>query len=204
LVVEVGAGTGHYLAKLLAAWPAFAGLALDVSKPALRRAARAHPRMAAVRADVWAGLPLADGAANVLLDVFAPRSGAEFARVLAPGGALVVVAAEPGHLTELVTALGMVAVDPAKRERLAASLEPWFAQESARVVQAQLRLSRAEAAMLVAMGPSAHHLDRATVTARLAGHPEPVAATISVRLSVWRHDTHYVERSISSQLGAGP
>jgi 23S rRNA (guanine745-N1)-methyltransferase len=45
LVVDVGAGTGHHLAGLLDAEPGLVGLAVDVSKPALRRAARAHPRM---------------------------------------------------------------------------------------------------------------------------------------------------------------
>ncbi|MGC1213178.1 MAG: 23S rRNA methyltransferase, partial [Micromonospora sp.] len=42
LVVDAGAGTGRYLAAVLAALPEAVGLDLDVSKPALRRAARAH------------------------------------------------------------------------------------------------------------------------------------------------------------------
>ena len=45
---------------VLAALPDAVGLALDVSKPALRRAARAHPRAAAALADTWQRLPLAD------------------------------------------------------------------------------------------------------------------------------------------------
>jgi 23S rRNA (guanine745-N1)-methyltransferase len=186
LIVEVGAGTGHYLAGALDAGPELIGLAVDVSKPALRRAGRAHPRMAAIRADIWHGVPLATGAADVVLDVFAPRSGAEFARMLKPDGALVVVTAEPGHLAELVGTLGLIGVDPAKRERLAAGLAPWFAPESARSVHADLRLPRADAAALVAMGPSARHVDPALTAARLAALPEPVAATLAVRLSVWR------------------
>ena len=61
------------------------GLAFDVTKPALRRAARAHPRVGAVLADTWGPLPLADGSADVLLNVFAPRNGPEMRRVLRPG-----------------------------------------------------------------------------------------------------------------------
>jgi 23S rRNA (guanine745-N1)-methyltransferase len=186
LIVEVGAGTGHYLARVLDAGPELAGLAIDVSKAALRRAARAHPRMAAVRADIWRGLPLADGAAHVVLDIFAPRSGVEFLRVLAGQGALVIVTAEPGHLGELVRALGLLGVDPDKRDRLAAGLQPWFALASDRVIEAPLRLTRADAAALVGMGPSAHHLDPAAIAAGLAGQPAPVIATLAVRLSVWR------------------
>src|SRR5688500_14548478 len=41
LVLDAGAGTGRHLAAVLDALPAAPGLALDVSKPALRRAARA-------------------------------------------------------------------------------------------------------------------------------------------------------------------
>jgi 23S rRNA (guanine745-N1)-methyltransferase len=91
LVLDVGAGTGHHLAAVLDRHPEARGLALDVAKPAARRAARAHPRAAAVVCDVWRRLPIADGCADLVLDVFAPRNGAEFARVLRPGGALVVV-----------------------------------------------------------------------------------------------------------------
>ena len=53
LVVDAGTGTGFYLAHVLEALPGWSGLGLDVSKPALRRAARAHPRAAAVLADLW-------------------------------------------------------------------------------------------------------------------------------------------------------
>jgi 23S rRNA (guanine745-N1)-methyltransferase len=142
--------------------------------------------MAAVRADIWRSLPLADGATGVVLDVFAPRSAAEFYRVLAEQSALVIVTAEPGHLGELVAALGLLGVDPDKRDRLAAGLDPWFTLVSDRVVEAPLRLTRADAAALVGMGPSAHHLDPDTIATGLAGLPEPVIATLSVRLSVWR------------------
>lgn len=80
---------------------------------------------------MWQGLPVQDAAADVILDVFAPRSGQEFARVLRPGGVLVVVTPAPGHLAELVTALGMVGVDPAKPQRLAAGLRPWLTPATA-------------------------------------------------------------------------
>jgi len=182
-IIEIGAGTGHYLAGLLAADGAAIGLAIDVSKAALRRAARAHPRMAAVRADVWRGLPVADGAADLVLDVFAPRSGEEFARILAPGGAAIVVTPEPGHLRELVDAAGLITVDPEKHERLAATLGPWLRLESERLIEATVQMPRKDAESVIAMGPSARHVDPSTV---LAGMPEPIAVTISVRLTVWR------------------
>ena len=45
-ILEIGAGTGHYLARVLDAVPTGRGIGLDVSKYAARRIAKAHPRAA--------------------------------------------------------------------------------------------------------------------------------------------------------------
>ncbi|TDC40911.1 23S rRNA methyltransferase [Micromonospora sp. KC213] len=186
LVVDAGAGTGRHLAAVLAALPGAVGLALDVSKPALRRAARAHPRAAAALADTWQRLPLADASAAVLLNVFAPRNGTEFHRVLDPAGALLVVTPTGAHLAELVDALGLLRVDPAKADRVADSLADHFTPVGDEVHTARLALTGDEVATLVGMGPSAWHTDPARLAARIAGLPQPVAVTAEVRLTVWR------------------
>ncbi|WFE36879.1 putative RNA methyltransferase [Micromonospora sp. WMMD975] len=186
LVVEPGAGTGRYLAAVLAALPDAAGLALDVSKPALRRAARAHPRAAAALADTWQRLPLADRSTAVLLNVFAPRNGPEFHRVLDPDGALLVVTPAADHLGELVEALDLLRVDPAKADRVAGSLGAHFVEESATAHRARLALTRTEVTTLVGMGPSAWHADPARLAARIAALPEPTPVTLAVRLGTHR------------------
>lgn len=180
LVVDAGAGTGHHLAALLDARTHDVGLAVDVSKPALRRAARAHPRLGAVRADVWRGLPVADGAATIVLNVFAPRSGAEFHRILRPDGTLVVATPAAEHLRELVAAADLVRVDPAKAERLSATLSPWFTPVGRRRYAWPLRLTPAEARAVVAMGPSAWHDGPDRVPA------DPMTVTAAVEVSRWR------------------
>jgi len=156
LIADAGAGTGYYLAGALDAAPEAAGLALDVSKPALRRAARAHPRAEAVLADVWAGLPLRDGCLDALLNVFAPRNGAEYARVLRSGGLLVVVTPLPEHLTQLRRQYGLLDVDPGKPERLAATLRE-FVPGVAEELRWDMRLTSSEVRALVGMGPNAFH-----------------------------------------------
>jgi 23S rRNA (guanine745-N1)-methyltransferase len=93
-------------------------VAVDISVPAARRAARAHQRAGSVVADAWAALPLADGCAEVVLVVFAPRGAGEIARVLRPGGRLVVLTPTPAHLGELVGPLGLLGVDGRKVEQL--------------------------------------------------------------------------------------
>src|SRR5690606_4217979 len=131
LVVDVGAGTGHQLRRLLDTWPETVGLAVDASKPALRRAARAHRRIGAVLTDVWQPLPLADRVAAAVVVVFAPRNPAEFARILAPDGVLLLATPTGDHLADLATALRTAAgvrllrVAPEKPAQLAAGLDPY-------------------------------------------------------------------------------
>jgi 23S rRNA (guanine745-N1)-methyltransferase len=185
-IVDLGAGTGRYLAAVLDHLPGRAGLALDLSKHALRRAARAHPRAAAVACDAWRRLPLRDGVAGLVLSVFAPRHGAEIARVLRPGGALVVVTPTKRHLAEMVATLGLLSVDERKPERLAGQLEPHLSPAGRAEHEWRIALDRSAMSDLVAMGPSARHIDTAELDRRVAGLAEPVEVTASVRISVYR------------------
>ena len=186
LAVDVGAGTGGHLAAVLDALPTFAGIALDVAKPAVRRAARAHPRMGAAVCDVWRGLPVADSCADVLLDVFAPRNGAEFRRVLRPDGVAVVVTPRADHLGEIVEPLGLIGVDPDKESRVSRSLERWLRPQEEREYAATLTLSRPDVVRLVGMGPTARHVDPDQLNARVATLPEPVEVTAAVRVTPFR------------------
>jgi 23S rRNA (guanine745-N1)-methyltransferase len=180
-IVELGAGPARYLAAALERLPGAVGVAVDASAPALRRAARAHPRIAAIGADAWGDLPLRDGAAAAVLCVFAPR-GEEIARILAPGGALVVAAPTPRHLAELAGPLGLIGIDPRKRDRLAAR----FALVDERTVETTLGLDHAAVHDLVAMGPTARHADPAALAEAVAALPDPVQVTVSVTVSIHR------------------
>jgi 23S rRNA (guanine745-N1)-methyltransferase len=185
-VADVGAGTGYHLAAVLDRMPGRAGLALDSSKFALRRAARAHPRIGAVGCDVWRPLPVADSAAALVLNVFAPRHGPELRRILDPAGTLLVVTPARDHLEEIVSPLGLLTVDQRKPERLAEKLEPYFGLASRREHTETLSLPRRAVAELVAMGPSSWHVDGTALGARLAKLPEPVPVTLAVTLSAYR------------------
>jgi 23S rRNA (guanine745-N1)-methyltransferase len=155
-VIDLGAGTGYYLSRVLDAVDQ-PGIALDISKHAARLAARAHPRIGAVVADAWAGLPVRGRAASVLLNVFAPRNPREMRRVLRPGGRAIVVVPEPGHLRELIEKYGLMAVDERKPERLREQFADRFAVESEHPYETTSALSAAEVSHVIGMGPNAWH-----------------------------------------------
>jgi len=185
LVVELGAGTAYYLAGVVGAGQDRTGLALDNSPYAARRAARAHPRVGSVVCDAWQLLPVRDGVASLVLNVFAPRNATELARILRPGGTLLVVTPNPAHLRELVGVLGLVAVDEDKDRRLDATLGGTFTRTGASVVEWTMRLDHRAVEQLVGMGPSAWHAGGDAIAARVAGLPRPVDVTASVTVSRW-------------------
>ncbi|MFI9332729.1 putative RNA methyltransferase [Kitasatospora sp. NPDC052868] len=186
LVADLGAGTGHYLAHVLEALPGRPGAALDISKFALRRAARAHPRIGAVVCDAWRPLPLRDASAGLMLNVFAPRNGPEIRRVLRPGGTLLLVSPTPRHLRELVDALGLLSVDEDKQRRIDEKLGPYLTPVGRREVEFPLRLSAADVRTVVGMGPSAWHTDPDRLEERLGALPDPVGVTASVTVAEYR------------------
>lgn len=187
-VLDLGAGTGHYLAAVLDASSDRVGIALEIAKPALRRAARAHNRLGAIGADTWGRLPVGDGVVSVALNVFAPRNAAEIARVLAPDGRLVVVSPTSAHLGELVSALDLLTVGADKPARVSASL-PGFVVSSQDGCEFAMSLGHEEVLALVGMGPSARHVDAASLRARAVALPMPVRVTASVTV------TTYVKKS---------
>jgi 23S rRNA (guanine745-N1)-methyltransferase len=126
-----------------------------------------------------------DAAVDRVLVVFAPRNGAETARVLAPGGRLVVVTPAADHLAELIGPLGLLSVDPAKADRLSAALEPHLQPVASAAHREVLALDHAAVTTLVGMGPHARHLAEGELADRVAGLPPVVPVTVAVELSTW-------------------
>lgn len=173
-IAEVGAGTGYYLTAALADRTAECPhLALDISTAACRRAARSG--LASAVADTWAGLPVRDGVVDALLCVFAPRNPAEFARVLAPAGRVVVVTPDASHLAELRAEHDLLDVPADKLDRLDAAMASANLTVFGRTkVFYEVDLDPGAIADLIQMGPNAFH--------QRPGHP---IAPGTVRIAVW-------------------
>lgn len=178
-LADIGGGTGWYAAQVLEARPELAGVVLDASAPAVRIAARAHERLAAVSADVWAGIPLRDASVDVAVRIFAPGSAAEVRRILAPGGRAVFVIPHADHLRELGHGLKLMKVPAGKADEVAVSI-PDARLVSAVEVRNRVQLSIEQALDAVFMGPNAFHQDRAKVEKVLAEWQAPISVTIAV------------------------
>ena len=66
-------------------------------------------------------------------------------------------ASDPSLLRELVTAYGMIGVDPDKEKRVRDSLDDYFRVKWTETLESRLTLTAAEAATLIGMTPSARH-----------------------------------------------
>ena len=183
VILEAGAGTGYYLAHTLDLIDGARGVGLDISVPAAKHLAKAHPRLGAVVADVWEQLPIRTGAVDVVTVVFAPRNPAEFARVLNDDGEAVILVADQGHLDELREPLGILGVEDGKVERLVEQSSQWLTPVSdPELISFPMNLGRDAIAAQVGMSPSARHLDKDVLNARLEDLPEQMEVTARAQL----------------------
>ncbi|WP_408935364.1 methyltransferase domain-containing protein [Corynebacterium marquesiae] len=182
-LLEVGAGTGYYLAHTLDSITEARGVGLDISPHAAKHLAKCHPRVGAVVADVWERLPIRDESVDAISVVFAPRNPAEFQRVLAPGGQVIVLTPGAGHLDELREPLGILGVEEGKVERMYEQAEGFLEQAADPVdISFPIELDKASVAAQVGMSPSARHISAGELAERMAALPPTLTVTARARL----------------------
>lgn len=108
VLLDAGCGEGYYTVQMARALSAVCPQArcagIDISKWAVAAACKRDPSVR-YAVDSLNHIPLADGAADCVTDVFAPLVPGEFHRVLRPDGCLILVIPGPEHLWELKSAL---------------------------------------------------------------------------------------------------
>ena len=166
VVLDAGCGEGRHT-RFLAA-PVVQGV--DVAKPAVAAAARSH-RDGAYAVASTADLPVADASVDVAMVVFSPVVAAELARVIRPGGAVVIASPGPAHLASL-RALVYAGARPHEPKPPLADPGGWFAEASRQQATFPVVVADAEALRdLYAMTPYRWHAprdieDRLAVAAR--------------------------------------
>lgn len=182
-LLEVGAGTGYYLAHTLDSIDGVRGVGLDISPHAAKHLAKCHPRVGAVVADVWQQLPIRDESIDAISVVFAPRNPSEFQRVLAPGGQVIVLTPGAGHLDELREPLGILGVEEGKVDRMYEQAEGHLEQAADPVdISFPIQLDKAAIAAQVGMSPSARHISADELAERMAALPPTLTVTARARL----------------------
>jgi 23S rRNA (guanine745-N1)-methyltransferase len=168
-LVDCGCGEGFYLSQLanqleddflLGDWRLYG---FDIARDAVRLAtSRSYGATGATLfvASMWEHLPFADADIGAALVIFAPRNPTELARVIAPGGRLLIVTPAPDHLAEARAVLPwLLAPEPEKDARLRAALTPAFTLASAQPARFSLALDATALADLSEMAP--HRVPRA-------------------------------------------
>lgn len=142
LVVDSGCGEGYYtsaVCKHLSSGGITAHVAgIDISKSAVRLAAKREKHAEFAVASAY-HLPIADAAADILLNCFSPLCVEEFARILKPGGHFIYVVPAPRHLWQLKCA---IYDKPYENERFTAMYDG-FEHEQTISVESEICLTNA-------------------------------------------------------------
>lgn len=150
-VLDIGCGEGYYTQAMACVVSDVVGL--DIAKPAVQLAAKR------CKGPVWlvaggARLPVADASVAVVTSLFSPLPRDEMARVLQPGGHLLVVTPGPAHLGSLREALFDTLI-PHHPEKFLDVLAPQFHCVSRQDLAFPLSLTQAAVHQLLLMTPYA-------------------------------------------------
>jgi 23S rRNA (guanine745-N1)-methyltransferase len=141
VVVDIGSGSGDVLGELARVRP-IEGIGIDLSTAATAHAARRFPELTWVVANADRRLPLLDHSADLIMSVHGRRNPAECARVLKPGGWLIVAVPAPDDLVELREHVQGARVERDRGDALIAEHAPFFTVRERAVVRERLKLDR--------------------------------------------------------------
>jgi len=141
LVVDLGSGSGNALAELAAARPLNA-VGIDLSSAAAEHAARRFPALTWVVANADRRLPFLDRTVNLALSLHGRRNPEECARVLAPGGWLLIAVPARDDLIELRETVQGRGIERERAGALLAAHEPHFTLIDRSEVRDRRRLER--------------------------------------------------------------
>jgi ubiquinone/menaquinone biosynthesis C-methylase UbiE len=158
-VLDIGCGDGFFLDHVTrAATAPGQGVGVDISKEALAKAAKTHPRLLFVRTDASHNrLPFGDSSFGLVMCIFAPRPIDEIGRVLRTDGSWLIVTATQDHLREIREFIPLAAIGAGK---LDASTSGSFAILRSSIFNHESQVVHDDLVSMVEMSPSIHRLRR--------------------------------------------
>ncbi len=148
-VLDCGCGEGALSGEL----PAHI-VGMDISKEAVRTAAKRYKTATWIVANGMRDIPFADNSIDIILSVLAPRNPGEFARILKPGGTLILGVPGPNHLIELRRELNTSADDfEEKTDEAAAKCAPALKEVERELLTYSVQLDRQQITDLIQMTP---------------------------------------------------
>lgn len=163
-IAESGCGEGYYLGQLERCLEIHSPespicyFGMDISKAAVKLAAKKYPGINFVVADVKDKIPLASGSARVLLNIFSPRNASEFGRILAREGLCLVVIPQREHLSDLRQDFGLLELEANKLERVKEQMGDVFDLARQHSLEYDLRLGGQALLDLIWMTPNYWHV----------------------------------------------
>ena len=163
-MLDVGCGEGYFIGQLAIQlqreYPetSIEYCGIDISKEATKLAAKRYPQIQFAVADLNRQIPMGDGTVEVLLDIFAPRNPAEFARVLAPKGLLLIVIPTEDHLAEVRTKFNLLEIQSDKEQRILEQFSRLMQPLPTRKAHTTIQLDNRALNNLVRMTPNYWHL----------------------------------------------
>jgi len=103
-LLDLGCGEGYYTAQLKRALPGAQIFGVDISKAAVKFAAKANRNIQFSVASAYQ-LPFADNSFAAIVRIYAPSKPEELLRLLTPQGHLITVSPGPQHLLEIKQAV---------------------------------------------------------------------------------------------------
>lgn len=103
-LLDLGCGEGYYSGQLQQALPELTVAGVDISKAAIKAAAKHYPTVRFAVASSYQ-LPFAAASFDAILRIYAPSLDTELYRVLADDGYLLSISAAPEHLLEIKAAI---------------------------------------------------------------------------------------------------
>lgn len=148
-ILDCGCGEGHLSGSLPGRI-----FGTDISKEAVRLAAKRYKRANWIVANIMRSLPFADRSMDLILSILAPRNPKEFARILKPTGSLILGVPGPNHLIELRSQLQANAEDfEEKADEAVEKCAPYFEEKDRSLLCCETVLNQQQIADLIQMTP---------------------------------------------------